>query len=86
MNFKVNGIYTAENGIYRQLVPIFGPASVPRQKLPRAVHLTSAAYAFHTDALDWASFYQAGTLRPVIVEERDALDVDTPADLAAATA
>ena len=86
VNFKINGIYTAENGIYRQLVPIFGPASVPRQKLPRAVHLTGAAYAFHTDALDWASFYQAGTLRPVIVEERDALDVDTPADLAAATA
>lgn len=86
INFKVNGIYAEANGVWTQLVPDFGPASVPRQKLPAAVHLTGAAYAFHTDALDRKSFYQAGTLRPVIVEERDSLDVDTAEDLAKAVA
>lgn len=86
VTFKVNGIYACNNGVWMQLVDGFGPASVPRQKLPESVHLTGAAYAFHSDALDWASFYDAGTLRPVIVEERDSLDVDTAEDLAKAVA
>lgn len=84
VKFKVNGMYAAENGVWTQLVPQFGPASVPRQRLPEVVHLSGAAFAFHSDALDRPSFYQAGTLRPVVVEERDALDVDTPEDLAQA--
>lgn len=81
INFKVNAIYAGECGIWRQLVPIFGPASVPSQKLPPVVRLTGAAFAFHSDALDLPSFYDAGVLRPVIVEEHDSLDVDTKEDL-----
>ena len=86
VNFKVNGMYAEANGAWCQLVPNFGPPSVPRQKLPQVVHLNGAVFCFHSDALDRKSFYQAGTLRPVIVEERDSLDVDTAEDLAKAVA
>lgn len=48
--------------------------------------MNGAVFCFHSDALDRKSFYQAGTLRPVIVEERDSLDVDTAEDLAKAVA
>lgn len=80
--FKVNGMYAEENGVWTQLVPNFGPPSVPRQKLPSVIHLSGAVWAFHSDALDRPSFYQAGPLRPVIVSEADSLDVDTPEQLA----
>lgn len=84
VNFKVNGMYAENQGVWLQLVPGFGPASVPRQRLPQVVHLNGAVFCFHSDALDRRSFYQAGPLRPVVVEERDSLDVDTAEDLAAA--
>lgn len=81
VDFKVNGMYAERNGVWTQLVPHFGPPSVPRQKLPSVIHLSGAVWAFHSDALDNKSFYQAGPLRPVIVDERDSLDVDTPEQL-----
>lgn len=84
INFKVNCMYAQNNGVWLQLVEGFGPPSAPRQSLPPVVRLTGAVFAFHSDALDCRSFYDAGVLRPVIVEERDALDVDTPEDLAKA--
>lgn len=81
ITFKVNGLYAQNNGVWLQLVEGFGPPSVPRQKLPPVVRLTGAVFCYHSDALDFESFYSAGVLRPVIVEERDSLDVDTPEDL-----
>lgn len=82
VNFKVNALYAENNGVWLQLVEGFGPPSAPRQSLPPVIRLSGAVFAFHSDALDLPSFYSAGVLRPVIVEERDALDVDTPEDLA----
>lgn len=79
--FKVSALYAAQGGIYTQLVGSFGAPSVPRQALPDVVRLSGAVWAFHSDALDRQSFYDAGTLRPVIIDEADALDVDTPEDL-----
>lgn len=81
LDFKVNGIFGCANGVWAQVVTSFGAPSVPRQRLPECVHLTGAVFAFHSDALSRASFYQAGSLRPVIVDEEDALDVDTQKDL-----
>lgn len=81
VKFKVNALYASTEGVFLPLVSQFGPPSVPRQRLPEVVRLSGALWAFHSDALDRRSFYAAGTLRPVIIDERDALDVDTSEDL-----
>lgn len=81
VKFKVNAIYGCANGAWAQVVTAFGPPSVSRQRLPDCVRLSGAVWAFHSDALARGSFYQAGTLRPVIVDEEDALDVDTNEEL-----
>lgn len=85
IGFKVNGIYSEAEGVYMQLVRNFGAPSVPRQKVARSVHLTGGGFAFHSDALSKPSFFNAGVLRPVVIDSSDALDVDTEADLAKVT-
>lgn len=82
IKFKVNGIFANANGCWSQLVQVFGAPSVPRQRLPEAVRLSGACFAFHSDALSRPSFFLAGTLEPVIVEEEEALDIDTIEDMA----
>lgn len=52
-------------------------ASVARQLLPETVRITGAVVAAHTDALDFESFYDAGVMRPIIVNEDEALDIDS---------
>lgn len=84
VNFKVNSIYGCADGIYSPVVDVFGPPSVSRQKLPECVRLSGAVWVFHSDTLSRGSFYMAGTLRPVMIEEKDALDVDTIEELASA--
>lgn len=84
VNFKINAVYGCANGVWGQIVTAFGTPSVPRQKLPECVRLSGAAWAFHSDALSRESFYQAGTLAPVMIPEDEAVDVDTPEDMARA--
>lgn len=84
VTFKVSALYGCANGVWGQLLQGFGPPSKPRQGLPPVVRLSGGAWAFHSDALSRDSFYQAGTLAPVIVDEEDALDIDTPEDMARA--
>lgn len=86
VKFKINAIYGCANGIWGQVVTAFGAPSTPRQKLPQCVRLSGAAWAFHSDALSRESFYQAGTLAPVMIPEEEAVDVDTPEDMERALA
>lgn len=86
VTFKVNAVYGCSNGVWGQIVSQFGPPSTPRQVLPRCVRLSGAGWAFHSDALSRESFYQAGTLAPVMIPEGEAVDVDTPEDMERAMA
>lgn len=81
IKFKINSVYGCANGTWGQIVTAFGPPSIPRQNLPECVRLSGAAWAFHSDALSRESFYQAGTLAPVMIPEDEAIDVDTPEDM-----
>lgn len=78
---KYTALYRNSEGVYVQAVRDCGDPSAPRQTLPSAVMLNGAIFSFHTDALDFPSFYKAGVLTPVIVEEQDSRDVDVAEDM-----
>lgn len=81
LGFKPTAIFREENGVFLPNSQALPPASVARQMLPRAVRITGAVETFHTDALTRESFFEYGTLEPVIIDESDALDVDTEEQL-----
>lgn len=81
LGFKPTAIFREENGVFVPNSQALPPASVARQLLPRAVRITGAVETFHTDALARESFFEYGTLEPVVIDESDALDVDTAEQL-----
>ena len=81
LGFKPTAIFREENGVFVPCSQALPPATVARQLLPKAVRFTGAVVAFHTDALACDSFFQAGVMEPVMVDEEDSLDVDTPEQL-----
>ena len=76
LGFKPTAIFREENGVFVPNSQALPPATVARQLLPRAVRITGAVEAFHTDALARESLFEHGTLEPVMVDEADSLDVD----------
>lgn len=80
LTFKPTAIYQKAGGVFVKACLAMPPASVARQLLPETVRITGAVVACHTDALDFESFYDAGVMRPVIVTEEEALDIDTKED------
>ena len=75
LDFKPNAIYKADFGsVWTPYNASFGPASEARQNLPVCCRITGAVEVFHTDALDWKSFWQSAYLRPVFVDS--AKDID----------
>lgn len=82
LDFKPNAIYKADyGGVWTPYQPNFGAASTARQNLPVCCRITGAVEVFHSDALDFGSFWQAAYLRPYFVDAEDSLDVDTSRQL-----
>lgn len=78
---KFTSLYAMDSGIYRQLGCDFARTDVPRQELPKCVRLNGGVFGFHSDALDFKSFYECGFMHPIIVDEKDSVDVDTLDDM-----
>lgn len=82
IDFKPNALFLQANGgIYIPGMPSLGFQSVPRQKLPKAVRITGAVEAFHSDNLDLDSLWMGGRVEMVEVPKEDALDIDSLEDL-----
>lgn len=75
LDFKCNAIYKADfGGVWTPFNGAFGPASEARQNLPVCCRITGAVEVFHTDALDFPSFWSYGPMQPVFVDS--AKDID----------
>lgn len=81
LSFKPTAVFAKAGGVYLPAYDRLPPASVARQLLPESVRVTGAVVTFHTDALDLPSFWSAGVMRPILVSDDDALDIDTTKDL-----
>lgn len=81
LTFKPTAVYVRAGGVFVRACTHLPAASVARQLLPESVRITGAVEAFHTDALDFTSFWDAGIMAPLIVSEEEASDVDTVKDL-----
>ena len=77
LDFKPTALFRQERGVFVPCSQALPAASVARQLLPKTVRITGAVEAFHTDALAFDSFFTCGTLEPVVIDERDSMDVDT---------
>lgn len=77
-DFKISTCYVQKtNKAWMQAAPNFGSPILDRQNLPTIIRLSGAVFAFHSSALDYETFYDVGNLYPVIIDEEDALDIDT---------
>lgn len=86
LDFKANAIFLqSTGGIYIPGMPMLGFQSVPRQRLPKAVRITGAVEAFHSDNLDLDSLWMGGRVEMVEVSKEDSLDVDSLEELEKAT-
>lgn len=81
LTFKPTAIFMKTSGVFIKACQAMPSASVARQLLPETVRITGAVVAAHTDALDFESFYDAGVMRPIIVNEDEALDIDSKEQL-----
>lgn len=77
VSFKPTAMFMEEYGVFVPCSTSLPPASVARQLLPRCIRITGAVVSFHTDALVHDSFFRHGSMSPVMIDEADALDVDT---------
>lgn len=80
MTEKLTALYFSNGGVYEQVGLNFGRTDKPRQELPKVIKMSGGVFGFHSDALDFPSFFDCGYMNPVIIRE-DALDVDTEEDL-----
>lgn len=77
LEFKSSSIYKCDfGGVYTPLAPQFGAASTARQNLPVCVRITGAVEVFHSDALDFPSFWQSAYMRPYVISSEKSTDVD----------
>ncbi len=78
LDFKVNAIFLPhQSGIYLPALPNLGWQSVPRQKLPRALRITGAVEAIHSENLDLDSMWMGGRVEMIEISQEDADDIDT---------
>lgn len=85
IDFKPNAIFLPSHGnIWMPALPHLGFQSVPRQKLPKALRITGAVEAIHSENLDNESMWMGGRVEMVEIPKEDALDVDTIEQLQAA--
>ena len=77
LEFKSSSIYKCDlGGVFTPLSPQFGPASTARQNLPVCCRITGAVEVFHSDALDFQSFWQAAYMRPYFIPSEKSADID----------
>lgn len=82
ITYKPNAIFLeSHNNTWKHAIPQLGPPSVPRQKLPRAMRITGAVEAFHSDNLDLESLWLGGRVELIEIPEEYSLDIDTEKQL-----
>lgn len=81
LKIKQTAIYTmGSGGVWNPLISNIA-ASAPRQTLQKAVRINGGVVVFHSDSIDEDSIYNAGHMCPVLVSEKESLDVDTQEDM-----
>ena len=82
VGFKPTAMYREiENGLFVPYCKDAPSASVARQLLPHTVRITGAVEAFQSKQLDFKSLYDNAAMIPVMVDERESLDIDTKEQL-----
>lgn len=80
--FKPTAMYREiGNGLFVPYCKDAPSASVARQLLPHTIRITGAVEAFQSKQLDFESLYDNAAMIPVMVDERESLDIDTKEQL-----
>lgn len=74
LDFKPNAIYRADAGGRYAPLTNLPPASCARQNLPPCCRITGAVEVFHSDALDFPSFWQCAPLKPYFTPTAEDVD------------
>ena len=82
LTFKPTALFRlSAGGVYVPYNAAMPAASVARQLLPHTIRITGAVEVFHSKYLDLDSFWKAGYIEPIIIDEEDSLDIDTEKDM-----